>query len=45
MIRALLPAITQILLCIVLWTTKDLTIRPLIFAAQLSLFLYQIIVE
>lgn len=45
MIRVLLPAIAQILLWIVYLTTTDLTIRPLIFTAQLLFFLYQFIVE
>lgn len=45
MIKLLLLAITQILLYIVLLTTNDLSTRPLIFAAQISLFLYQFIFE
>lgn len=45
MIRIFLPVITQILLCIVCWTTDDLAIRPLIFTAQLLFLWYQFIVK
>lgn len=45
MIRVFLPAIAQALLCVVCWTTADLTTRPLIFTAQLLFLWYQFIVK
>lgn len=45
MIKLLLLAITQILLYIVLLTTNDLSTRPLIFAAQISLFFVSIYIR